>query len=258
MRAGERCACESRRVSEVERLTFGHILDIAHEGVDVVVAGGDVADIGDRQSESGAREQIAERADIGERDHVRGCPLTGFAFGSKQTGAQFVQGSGGEHNGEENAIGLEGLANLREAAGQIIDPVERQDAGDEIEALRTQGQGFFIGDEGGGLICEAREVPSEVGLEPVFDFLRLGERCCAMPSYVERGVEVARDEVQSFGHVFGEMIKEEATRGVFAPGNFLSDVLAAAAHEAAVKYRAGIGHNQRAGSKGSTGSEGSK
>ena len=49
LRARECCACESRRVSEVERLTFGHILDIAHEGVDVVVAGGDVADIGDRQ-----------------------------------------------------------------------------------------------------------------------------------------------------------------------------------------------------------------
>ena len=159
LRARERCACESRRVSEIERLTFGHILDIAHEGVDVVVADGEVADIGDGQGKTGAREQIAERAHIGERDHVGGCPLTGFTFGGEQAGAQFVQGSGGEQNREENAIGLEGLANLREAAGQVIDPVERQDAGDEIEALRTQRQGFFIGDEGGGLAVRCARSP---------------------------------------------------------------------------------------------------
>ncbi len=104
--------------------------------------------------------------------------------------------------------------------------------------MRLERQGFFIGNESGGMSLP-RHIPSEVGLEPVFDFLRLGERRCAMPSYIERVVEVFRDDVESFGHFFGEQVEQEASRGGFVRG-----ALAPEAQESSVKYRCSIGHDK--------------
>ncbi len=105
-------------------MAFGHILDVVHELIDGVVSCGEVADVGDGHGETGAREQVAERVRIGEGDDMGRSPLTSFAFGGDQTGAQFAQGSCGEDDSEEDAIGFEGLADLCETTGQIVDPVE--------------------------------------------------------------------------------------------------------------------------------------
>ena len=112
----------------------------------MVVARHDAIDVGDRQCEARALQQRADIAQIGKwRDAGRN-PAFAFGFRRRKGLPQFGQRLAADHRRQQQPVGLQRAADLRQHAGQIVDELKGQRGNHEIERFRLQRQrlGFEV------------------------------------------------------------------------------------------------------------------
>jgi len=134
-------------VTQCRGVGLAHRPEIPHQLPGIGIIDGDAVAIDDRQSEAGALQQAGEIARIGERRDARAGTILDLAFGFEQRDAQRPERLSGEEIDEQQPVRLQDVAQLQQRAGQIVDPVKGEAAGDEIEARRREGQGFEIDGE---------------------------------------------------------------------------------------------------------------
>ena len=122
-----------------------HAPQIVHQRERVVVAHHDAIDVGDRQREAGALQQRADVAQIGERRDARRHPAFAFGFGRGERLPQLGQRIAADHRRQQQPVGLQRAADLRQHAGQIVDELKGERRDDEIERFRLQRQRFAFG-----------------------------------------------------------------------------------------------------------------
>ena len=105
------------------------------------VAHGQRLDIGDRQREAGADQQVARRAHVDLRVEPRGGPV---ALGLAERGAQRGQAAAADERAEEQAVGAQHAADQRQRAGQVVDLVEHARADHQVEAGVGEGQPVLV------------------------------------------------------------------------------------------------------------------
>ncbi len=130
-----RVGARRRSTQDVGR---AHAPQIGHQREGVVVAHHERIDIGDRQRKTRALQQAADIAEIGERRDARRDPAFAFGLRRGEGLTQLRQRVAADHRRQQQAIGPECAADLREHAGQIVDKLQRQRGDHEIEAFRPQ------------------------------------------------------------------------------------------------------------------------
>lgn len=119
----------------------GHPAQIAEQPRDVPVAHGERFDVGDRQREAGAHQQITRRANIDLRMQAGdgAIPLR-HAQGLAQRG----QAPRAHERAEKYAVGPKRPPRERQRAGQIVDLIEDAGADDAVEAAIGEGQAILV------------------------------------------------------------------------------------------------------------------
>ena len=111
------------------------------------VAHGDPVDIDHRQREARPLQQRAGIAHVREGRDPQADAAFAFELGLRQRLAQLGQGLAAGHGGEQQPIGRQAAAQLRQRAGQVVDPVQHHRAEDEIEPVRRERQRLGVGDD---------------------------------------------------------------------------------------------------------------
>ena len=119
-----------------------HPPEILHQRKRAVVAHHDAIDVGDRQREAGALQQRADIAQIGERRDARRHAALAFGFGGGKGLPQLGQRIAADHRRQQQPVGPQRAADLRQHARQIVDELERKRGDGEIERFRLQRQRF--------------------------------------------------------------------------------------------------------------------
>ena len=94
--------------------------------------------VGDRQREARALQQRADVAQIGERRHARRHPAFAFGFRRREGLPQLGQRIAADHRRQQQPVGLQRAADLRQRAWEIVDELKRERGNDEVERLRLQ------------------------------------------------------------------------------------------------------------------------
>ena len=114
-----------RRAPPLEQnIGRAHPPQIGHQRERVVVAHHDAIDVGDRQRKARALQQRADIAQIGERRDARRNAAFAFGFRRGKGLPQFGQRIAADHRRQQQAVGLQRAADLREHAGQIVDELQ--------------------------------------------------------------------------------------------------------------------------------------
>ncbi len=103
-----------------------HPPQILHQRERVVVAHHDAIDVGDRQRKAGALQQRADIAQIGKRRDARRHAAFAFGFGRGKGLPQLGQRIAADHRRQQQPVGPQRAADLREHAGQIVDELKRE------------------------------------------------------------------------------------------------------------------------------------
>ena len=133
------------RRRSIEHIGRAHAAQIVHQRERVVVAHHDAVDVGDRQRKARALQQRADVAQIGKRRNARRHAALAFGLGRGKGLPQLGQRVAADHRRQQQPVGLQRAADLREHAGQIVDELQRQRGDDEVERLRLQRQRLAIG-----------------------------------------------------------------------------------------------------------------
>ena len=118
---------------------LAHAADLPHQTDGVRIGGGDGVGVDHRQGEAGALQQPAEAADIGEGGNAGADAAMNLEFRLHPGAAKLVERARAQHHAEEQPVRLERAVDLDKRAGKVIDPMERQQAHHEIEALFGEG-----------------------------------------------------------------------------------------------------------------------
>ncbi len=130
-----------------ENIGGTHPPQILHQRERVVVPHHDAIDIGDRQREPRALQQPADVAQIGKRRDARRHPAFAFGLGGRKRLPQLGQRIAADHRREQQPVGPERAADLREHTGQIIHKLKGERGDDEVERFRLQRECFVVGIE---------------------------------------------------------------------------------------------------------------
>ena len=110
-----------------------------------LVAHGQPVAIDHRQRKSGALQQRAELAHIGERRHAWRDAAFDLALGLREGFAQFGEAVAADQRRQQQTVRLERAADLDQRAGQVVDKLQRQRRDDQIERAIGERQGLFVG-----------------------------------------------------------------------------------------------------------------
>ena len=91
--------------------------------------------IGHRQGELGPLQQGAEVAHVGERRDARAGAAFDLFLGDQQRRPELRERSSAQHRGQQQAVGLQGAADLQQGTRQVVDEVQRESGHDQIERL---------------------------------------------------------------------------------------------------------------------------
>ena len=240
--ARQRGAARRGPAARDEGVALAHAAQVAHQREGVGIGHRDGVDVGHRQREVGALQQGAGRAHLGEgRDPGADARLLG-QLGLHQRGAQLGKGLAAEQGAEEQAVGLERLANLNQRPGQVVDPVQAKHAHDQVEAARPERQGLLVGGQGRpagrrrGPGHGRREIALDQGLDPAAAPERAPQRA-AVAAKVERHGEFSGHVVQALGQALGDLREQKIVRGQIHRG-----AVAAPAQQAPVEDVERVAH----------------
>ena len=121
-----------------------HPPEIGHQRKRAVVAHHDAIDVGDRQRKACALQQRADIAQIGKRRDARRYPALAFGFRRGKGLPELRQRIAADHRRQQQPVGLQRAADLRQHAGQIVDELERERGDGEIERLPAAAAAFPI------------------------------------------------------------------------------------------------------------------
>ncbi len=108
-------------------------------------------DVGDRQGEAGAAQQVAGGAHVDLRmDMGRGFAAFGLLGGAHRA-SQARQAAGAGEGGEEQAVGPQRAPDQGQRAGQIVDAVEDADRDDKVEGAVGEGKAVLVALHAAGL-----------------------------------------------------------------------------------------------------------
>lgn len=201
-----------------------HRSQVADESEEIRIAHRHPVGIGDREREARALEQRAKAAGVGKGGDARGCSAGDLEFRTHQAVAQLEQCVAPGKGGEEQAVGLQHPADLDQGSGQIVDQMQGQGGGDQIEARIGEWRKGVVDDE---IASRSRPVPGkEVGADHPPD-ARVGRKRCrqppGVPAKVKREREVPRHGEKPVGkivHRVGEKkIRALDTARERAPGD---------------------------------------
>ena len=122
-----------------------HPPQILHQRKRAVVAHHDAIDVGDRQRKARALQQRADIAQIGKRRDPRRHSAFAFGFRRRKGLPQLGQRIAADHRRQQQPVGPQRAADLREHAGQIVDELKGERGDDEIERFRLQRENFLPG-----------------------------------------------------------------------------------------------------------------
>ena len=158
----------SRRVAQAA----GQRVPLAH-GAQVVgkVRQAAIADIlrqmvGDRQRQSGARQQRAKVADLGHGQDAGGQAARDLGLGAGQDVAQFLQAVAARTGGDEQSVGAQRAGALHDLADRVLGPVQRHGVHDQIMRAGFKVQFRRVGDDlgiGHGSAPEIRQAGDDGG-----------------------------------------------------------------------------------------------
>ena len=141
----------ARRVGVRRRSTQNigraHAPQILHQRERAVVAHHDAIDVGDRQRKARALQQRADVAQIGERRDAGRHAAFAFGFRRGKGLPQLGQRIAADHRRQQQPVGFQRAADLREHAGQIVDELKSQRGDDEVERFRLERQNFLPGSQ---------------------------------------------------------------------------------------------------------------
>ena len=114
--------------------------EIGHQRERAVIAHHDAIDVGDRQRKARALQQAADIAQIGKRRDARRHPAFEFGFGGGEGLPELGQRIAADHRRQQQPVGLQRAADLRQHAGQIVDELKGERGNRKIERFRLQRQ----------------------------------------------------------------------------------------------------------------------
>ena len=157
-------ACSIRRDKKPrtpsnENIGFAQRAQIGEQARDIAIAHDRALDIGDGKRKSRPLQKPAELAHIAERRDARTYAAGDFRFRSSEGELQLLQSLAAKQACDKDTVRLEHAADLHQRARKIVDRMQRQNAGHDIEAAFLEGQHFFVGDHG-------RAVPRKAGSHP--------------------------------------------------------------------------------------------
>ena len=142
----KRRAPQRRAAARNERIGRAHAPQIVHQAKRGIVAHGEPIDIGHRQRKSGALQQSAEFAQIGERRNARRERRLRSRFRRRRRIGAARSASRRRASAAINKpSGFERAANLHQRAGQIVDELQRQRRHHEIERAVAKRQRLLVG-----------------------------------------------------------------------------------------------------------------
>lgn len=190
----------------VQDVGLGGTAQVGHQGEQVWMGDGDGFAIRYGQGEAGALEQAAGIADIDKGSDARGDAAVALGLGGGEDAAEFVQGCAAWQHGHKQAVRFQDALDLGEGAGEVVDPVQAEDADDDIDAVFSEGKDFFVGDEGG--VGLGQHIAGDVTLGAVA-LLQHGAQDIAVGAELDNGREWAGDEVEGFHQTFGGFTVQE-------------------------------------------------
>ena len=87
-----------------------------------------------------ALQQRADIAQIGKRRDARRHPAFAFGFRRRKGLPQLGQRIAADHRRQQQPVGFQRAADLRQHAGQIVDELKGERGDDEVERFRLQRQ----------------------------------------------------------------------------------------------------------------------
>ena len=151
----------------MDRARFAHGGEVTHQVQRTCEADGKGIAVGHRQGKSGAGQKIARVTHFGKGGDTGTGAALDVDLRRHQGGTQLFKRAGAKHGGEKQPVGPERAADLRQCAGQVVDPMEGQIADDQVKAFGSEGQPFFIrGNRRAGVcgLCLRRHLGREVAL----------------------------------------------------------------------------------------------
>jgi hypothetical protein len=144
-----------------------------------------------------------------------------------------------QHRGEEQAVRLEAGVDLRQRAGKVVDPVQRQVADDQVEAVAGEGQQLLVAGHAqtaGAARHDRRQVRLNQSLDAAAP-AQAGGNLTGVATQVEGHRKSAGDVGQALGKALGDLVDEEVV-GREAGGG----TVPLGAHRGAIEYPRGLGH----------------
>lgn len=204
-------ASERVRAATAQDVGRGHAPEVGDQAQRIAVAHLDMVHIGDGQSETRPRQQVAGRAYVDLRMDTRdGAPRHGLV-GGHQRGAQPGQRSRAEKGGNEQAVGFQRAPGEGQGAGQIIHRVEHARRCDQVEAPVGEGQAILVALDAARRL---REAEAGVGRDRLYSPRPQARRQRSIGrTQIERLGEGSRHRIETVQNILDHPVAQEGVIG---------------------------------------------
>lgn len=209
---GERCREHGARqrspAAARKRVGLAERAQIARERGERAIAHAQPLHVGNRHGKAGPLEKSAHVAHIGERGDARARSTRNLRFAGRKRAPKLGKSRAAEKRADKQSLRRERAADLDEGTRQVVDRVQVQDAGDQIERSAGERKRFFVGDD-----ANARNLRGGTRTQPV-PGMRLENRMarCARAE-IERQSEVPVQSGEPFRQRFGGFANEKIVAG---------------------------------------------
>lgn len=125
-------------------VALAHELQVLHQLERVRVVDDDVVHVDRQHLEARLLQQAADVPHVGERGHARGHAAPAVLLGQLQGRPQLEERVAAQHGADEGAVRLEDVVDLRQHAGEVVDPVQAEVAQHQVEGRRLERQALLV------------------------------------------------------------------------------------------------------------------
>ncbi|KUI63238.1 NADH dehydrogenase [ubiquinone] 1 alpha subcomplex assembly factor 5 [Cytospora mali] len=125
-------------------IALAHELQVLHQLERVRVVHHDVIHIHRQHLEARPLQQPAHVPHVGQRRHAGGYAAPALLLGQLERGPQLEQRVPAQHGAHEGAVRLQDVVDLRQDAGEVVDPVQAQAAQHQVELAGPEGQALLV------------------------------------------------------------------------------------------------------------------
>lgn len=194
-------------VAERDGVAFAGGAEVAEKGEAGAVADIHGFGVHDGQGEAGTLKQGGAVAKGRKGGNSGRDAAADGEFGLAEAFAQAGEGRQNGDAGEKEAVGFQGVPDLGEGAGQIVDPVQGEICDDEIETVFAEGKKFLV-DADGRRERLTGELRRKIAADDVDAAGAEAGICGAASADIESEREGAGEVVQAFEQAVGGFTEE--------------------------------------------------